>query len=76
MFSENDKNVLIGFIKRTKAKGLEPQKEAYLRFGRVLKELKPNTPQYRIAYSFPIGFYVLHSKKDALKIIRQKSNEN
>ena len=70
-----DKERLMQFIKECRASGKEPHAEAMKRFADVVKQLEINTFPYRLAWSKPTGFYVLHTTQEAIDILMDEAKK-
>lgn len=71
-----DKEKLMEYIKECRASGKDPHAEAAKRLADVIKGLEMNTAPYRLAWSKPLGFYALHTTKEAIDILTTEAKKN
>lgn len=71
-FTNSEKQALAYFITCCHQSGKDPHTEATKRFREVLDMLTINTKPYRLAWSVPTGFYVVHTAQEAFDILTKE----
>ena len=71
VLTDKEKQKIAYFIQDCNQTGKDAHAEAMKRFREVLGMLDINTRPYRLAWSVPAGFYVLHTTQEAVEILKK-----
>lgn len=70
MFTEQEKQTLLGLIQNLKQAGIDAHSLAIDGLNKVLKQVEPNRELWRKAWYKPTGFYLLHTTEEAIAILK------